>query len=166
MNKFIMKSSTFIGQRESGTALSVVQTTMSIEKNYFISNQIGSCFGPFGDIDNSYALVGGATMAIQSSVTIMESVFKDNSAKKGGSICAICSNITTIDSNFSGNRADVTNSNISDVLCRNRANSGGVLYAEGNNILTLSDSTLFDNQATEVGGVMVVLQSEVTFSGT
>ena len=47
VSNFTVESSTFNGQRDSGTALWIIRTNVSIESSRFILNKVGSCVGPF-----------------------------------------------------------------------------------------------------------------------
>lgn len=75
VKEFVLDNCIFLGQKESGTALEVNETSLSVVNTSFVFNTVGSFRGPIGilkywfngtlESDCPYAYVGGAIIATQ-----------------------------------------------------------------------------------------------------
>ena len=76
--KIIMiNNSTFQGQNDSGTALSITETNLIITNTFFISNRVGNSLDIVDRNTSLYTFVhvGGAIFVAKSNLTIVKCVF-------------------------------------------------------------------------------------------
>ena len=156
VDQFLIEESTFIGQKLRGSVLELIETNMYIVSSSFISNKLGSYRGPIRILEHQnvekrvavYAYVGGAIIANQSNLTIMESMFEGNSAEVGGAMFAtLGTNITIINSTFVANYLSCR----PDLQC-----FGGALHSENEFLqcqVVVVESD-FRNNSASYGGVM------------
>ena len=116
VNKLVIDSSSFIGQKDTGTALQIIKTNATIVTNYFRANMLGSRYHNTFEDHLFSPFVGGAMIAYLSNITITNSSFTDNSADLGGAIFGYYSNISIISSNFAYNKVTLKNHTNSSVL--------------------------------------------------
>ena len=180
VEEFVIETSTFHGQNDSGTALEVCKSNVSIINSSFVSNIVGSCLTlPTELNDHSQILVGGAILAQNySNVTIVKSTFENNRAEIGGAIFATFGCwIHMINSTFIDNLAAraINSTKQSHCPCGNALYGS---YLSQNNIvidrkftqggaiaLTLSslfvNSSIFGNNGNIDGGAgVLILQNE------
>ena len=147
VEQFRLENSIFLGQKESETALEVIETSIKIVNSSFLFNTVGTFRGPIGVLKYSnwadgplvYAYVGGAIIANQSNVTIKKSTFLGNRAEIGGAIFATqSSSIMMINSMFMEN-------SVADYFGMHCY--GGVLYSE-NGLFVATGCEFSDNTAT------------------
>ena len=170
VNNFTLFNSYFDGQKVGRTALQLSDTTVSIISTYFISNSnhLG-IISPGSDIYRGYSSklkLGGAIFAERSTITLLNSTFKGNTAEKGGAIyCDRGSNITIINSTFVGNHAVCqSGSRRSRPGLFAQVSSGGVIAVYHSQINS-SHTHFNSNQACKDGGVLLVLQSVISSNG-
>ena len=178
VEEFVVEDAKFEGQKNSGTALELIETTAQIVNSTFLSNRKGSyrgCifFHEYGC--GFHGFIGGAIIATNSTVEINQSRFEDNGADFGGAIFVEQDSII----NMSGNQF-VSNSatdwggvqySISSTITieasefhDNYADIGGVLYSDSSTI-TIEGSEFHDNYASEGGGVLYSISSTITIGG-
>ena len=110
VNNFTLVNSYFDGRKAGRTALQVTETIAVILATTFVSNSnhLG-IIRPRSDTFHGFSSnlkVGGAIFAERSTITLLSSIFEQNSAEKGGAIyCDKGSNVTIINSTFVGNYA-------------------------------------------------------------
>ena len=153
VEEFVVENTKFKGQKNSGTALELIETIAQIVNSTFLSNRKGS-FRECAIVDSEYGCVfngsiGGAIIATNSTVEISQSRFEDNRADLGGAIFAEQDSII----NMSGN-----------VIVSNNASGGGVL-ASINGTITIEASEFQDNNAIG-GGVLISISSTITIEGS
>ena len=162
VNILTVNNCSFIGQKESGTALEIVESSAFVINASFLFNEYGSYRGPIGDMvqDSAdgiplYYFVGGAMIINQSSVDIVGSRVEGNRANVGGAIFGTGScNITITDSLFTDNYACL------DTTCY-----GGVLYIESNFNFKANRSeifvsnSVFNSNGGFSGGVLLLCNS-------
>ena len=169
--EFVAQDIKFIGQEDSGTALELIDTAVQIVNTTFVSNRGGSyrqCVNFFAPhvtcIHQSFAFIGGAIIATNSTINISQSKFENNRAEVGGAIFAERqSNITMSGNLFFNNSADqdggVLLSSLSTVTIEasdfryNSAIFGGVIYSS-NSTIRISACAFLSNIATWKGGVL------------
>ena len=108
----MIEQSSFHGKHYSGSAVELVESMAFISRSNFISNLNGNYLGPIEilrlKVNSSivFAKAGGALVATQSEVNVIDSVFENNSAVVGGSIFSWRnSNVTIVNSTFYYNSA-------------------------------------------------------------
>ena len=168
VEKFMVQNTKFEGQKNSGTALKLVEMTGQILNSTFVSNKKGSysecpLFRPWYGCYRS-EFVGGAIIATNSRVDIHQSKFEDNRAYYGGTIYAEQNSIINLTYNvFINNHAgyiggvlESSNSTItieaSEFHDSSAGYGGGVLYSN-NDTITIKASEFHDNSAYK-GGVL------------
>ena len=145
VGQFTLRNCLFLNHTE--TAFQFVNSIAYITNSSFISNSGSSLQGRI-ELTHSHLLVGAAITVSMSNVTVVESVFEENTAEAGGAIFGDThSNITIINSTFVRNHADCLN-------C-----FGGVLYSEGGCTVTVCNSIFQSNLADSFGGVFAVTES-------
>jgi predicted outer membrane repeat protein len=179
VEEFVILDASFKGQKNSETALEITETTAKIIDSTFAYNTKGSyrCvifYHPYGCSDDGF--VGGALIAINSTINISHSRFEYNRADFGGAIFVEYSIITVSGSVFISNNATIQGgglySSSSAVTiteaCEFHANSatitGGVLDSCSSTI-TIEASKFHDNHA-NAGGVLGSLNSTITIDAT
>ena len=155
VDQFNLQDSSFLGEKNSTTALEIIKSNAIVVNTSFVSNTMGSYRGPIGileyqdtqeemNTDSVYAFVGGAIIVTQSNVTITGSMFERNHADVGGAIFSNHgSNIKVINSTFVDNHVSLL---------------GGVLYLENDlkgtgGTITVINSK-FNNNSAYHGGVI------------
>ena len=142
-----------IYQNHIETAVKLNNSSAYITNTSFLSNSAGYSY-----YDNK---VGGAMMATESTITIANSTFRDNSAERGGAVFAeLQSRIRVFDSEFVDNR--VTSSNSSESI-------GGALYVVNSSHLLAINCRFHNNSAHNSyysqyakGGVITVIGGMVS----
>ena len=126
------------------TALGLVETTANITRSSFTNSVDGSIRQI---VSEEVCKVGGAIVAIKSTVTIAESIFNRLSAQKGGAIYAgQGSNITITNSTFLEN--SVTGC---DYLL---TGFGGVLFADGCNVVICCSTFIGNSAVSDIDGAV------------
>ena len=166
VNQCVIQNSVFLSQQNipGGTALDVILANTEIKNCSFVHN-FGSYRGPMKIADASvYAYIGGAVIANQSNITIMESRFEGNNAEIGGAIFATLGTIVKIkNSTFKKNTVTCL------TVC-----VGGILYFESGFFLAGSTMSQHRTNATITGSeisnnfglIMVAHNSSVSFTST
>ena len=167
LQEFVIKDAKFEGQENSETALELIGTTAQILNSVFVSNRNGSnrqCTTLLNlDSCDYNGFIGGAIIAINSTIDISQSKFEANRADFGGAMFAVNSVI-----NVSGNTSFINNTAISfggvilsynsdiimneSIFHHNIAGAGGVLWSYGN--ITIEASEFDGNNGTFYGGVL------------
>ena len=159
VHQFMIEDSSFIG----GAALEFFQTSAMLVRSTFYRNNGKKSHYVTNLRNNSH--VGGAIVATaRSNITVIESIFEENSAKLGGAIFTdFGSHITIINTSFSENSIDGYNY----IMQRwywswDRNVGGGVLYGDSATI-TIQDSQFTNNTAgyRMCGGVVFIVSNEV-----
>ena len=158
VEEFVIETSTFHGQNDSGTALEVRKSNVSIINSSFVLNTVGSFQTLPTELgDHSQFLVGGAIFAQNSSnITIVKSTFENNRAEIGGAIFATFGScIYIINSTFIDNlAARAINSTIDT-----RFTQGGAIALTLSSLLV--NSCIFGNNGNIDGGAgVLILQNE------
>ena len=187
VEEFVVQDTTFKGQKNSRTALELIETTAQIVNSTFVSNRKGSyrkC--PITGLC-LYGFFGGAIIATNSTIIISQSNFEYNGAElnvnnvddaflNGGVLYSDSSNIIIVESQFQHNSAtydggvlDSSSSNITINASEFHNNSatydGGVLYSSSSNI-TINASEFHNNSATYHGGVLDSSSSNITINAS
>ena len=165
INQCTIQDSVFLSQQSipRGSALDILLANAEI-KNCSFMNNFGSYRGPMKILTdaNVYAFIGGAVIANQSNVTIVESSFEGNSAEIGGAIFATLGTIVKIkNSTFRRNAVTCL------TVCL-----GGILYFESGFSLTGStmsrprtSATISESEiSNNVGLTMAAHNSSVTIT--
>ena len=142
VEEFVVKDTKFEGQDNSSTALELIETTAQIVNGTFVSNRKGSyreCIEVFGHESGCLfeGFVGGAIIAINSTVDISRSRFEDNKADLGGAISAEQESIINMSDN---------------VFVSNSASSGGGVLYSSNSTIIIKASVFHDNNASNGSG--------------
>ena len=154
VEEFVIETSTFHGQNDSGTALEVRQSNVSIINSSFVLNTVGSCLtSPTELSDHSQFLVGGAIFAQNSSnITIVKSTFEKNRAEIGGAIFATF-----------GSCIRIINSTFIDNLAARAINSTKQSHCHDDNALYGSylsqNNVVVDTRFTQGGAIALTLSS-------
>ena len=166
VKRLILKNDIFMGYSEHpcGTALQLNLTTATITQCSFV-DLVGTIRNFSTSGVTLYVSVGGAITLFQSSLTIIRSTFRGNSATLGGALFAwIQCNITISNTTFTKNQAVCYNK-----LCENgnisTAPQGGVLNLQDCNLL-IQHTTFDSNHASESGGVIAAIQSYIRIEVT
>ena len=132
-------NSSFRGQRNSSTALVVVNTVATVKRSSFQSNNVGT---PKNIEKNLWTSnVGGAVTISHSHITISNCIFKGNSAEVGGAMFSeMNSNITINNSTFVDNHATCVQTSI--------ACYGGALYTQRGGTVQIHNSVFRSNTVT------------------
>ena len=166
VQNFIIANSTFQGLNDSGTALYVFETALKIVNSSFISNRLGTCVDIIGlsraSMSNVSVHVGGVIFVDRSNITIMNSIFVNNSAEVGGVIYSTSykykNNISISNSIFVGNQAINISPHIQHCDWPSNHNKtktvGGVLAAFQSRVI-ITNCT-FINNTSEGGGAGVL----------
>ena len=93
VEEFVVRDTKFKGEENSGTALELIETTAQIVNSTFESNRRGlyrecAVFVPVHGCLFDDGFIGGAIIAINSTIDISQSKFEDNRADFGGAILA------------------------------------------------------------------------------
>ena len=153
VEEFVIETSTFHGQNDSGTALEVRKSNVSTINSSFVSNTVGSCLTlPIEYLDQRQFLVGGAIFAQNSSnITIVKSTFKNNRAEIGGAIFATL-----------GCWILISNSTFIDNLAARAINSTKQSHCHDDNALygsSLSQNNVVNRRFTQGGAIAVTVSS-------
>ena len=175
----------------SGGAIAMFQSRLIINGSTFSNNTSECANGGAGAlsvqedshaaIDNSEfwnnnvnAFGGAVTIARRSTMIINNCTFHNNSASQGGVMYVMLSAVIVVNhSNFTNNSANLSGGaittdqssqlNISgSQFIRNKASTGGALSAARSKV-NFTDSILSNNKATESGGAVYILQSDIVF---
>ena len=156
VENFVVEDTKFGGQENSGTALELIETATQIVSSTFLSNRNGSYWqcGALLDpnscpTDITDGFIGGAVIAIESTVNISQSKFENNEAEYGGAIFAVTSFI-----NIGGNTSFINNTAIS---------LGGAILSFDSDII-MNESIFHDNTAISQGGVIFSVNSNITMN--
>ena len=139
VDKLTIQSCSFFGSEKSATALNIIHSNADFINCFFLSNRIGTYHGPILILEHLeepsytnftlYAFVGGALIANQSNVYIVESEFEKNHAGVGGAIYStLGSQIIVINSTFTENSVCLLLYQNEYPVC-----FGGVLFCENQN---------------------------------
>ena len=173
VNILIIEQSSFHGKHYSGSAVELVESTAFILKSNFISNLNGNYLGPIEILrlkvhsSTVFAKAGGALVATQSEVNIIDSVFEKNSAVVGGAIFSWRnSNVTIVNSTFYRNSASSHDVHVESY--------GGAVYFESDdynnivpyntsyNITTVIHSTSFTENKAYYGGALAIVAGYIS----
>ena len=155
VEQFAIKDAKFEGQGNSGMALELIGTTAQILNSIFVSNRNGSyrqCteLSNLGYCKDNSGFIGGAIIAISSTIDISQSTFEANRADYGGAIFAFNSTI-----NINGNTSFINNTAI----------GGGVIASFNSNII-INESIFHNNTASVGGGVLVFISGSITIEAS
>ena len=154
LQEFVIKDAKFEGQENSETALELIGTTAQILNGVFVSNRNGSnrqCTTLLNlDSCDYNGFIGGAIIAIDSTIDISQSKFEANRADFGGAIVAVNSVI-----NVSGNTSFINNTAIS---------FGGVILSYNSNIIM--NESIFHHNIASVGGVLWSFYGTITIEAS
>ena len=125
------------------SVIKLINTSTIIIRSSFIGNTTHNYY-------HSMPISGGALVAINNSITIRESSFVSNNARKGGAIYAT-----------HGTRLMILNNR----FFHNTAINGGALLADGDSFINITDSN-FTNNVAEYGGALFIEHSDATLGGT
>ena len=157
VDQFTLEDSSFVGQEDiNGTALELNETSANLVQTSFNSNKGDKvhhveCVDASRRRTKAPAMAGGAISVTRSKITIVQSIFEENSAEMGGAIYSeLNSNITIINSTFVGNHAT------SIASYRHCYVGGGILYDSGSTVITIADTKFMDNStsAQDDGGAV------------
>ena len=168
--KFVLHETTFKGLEDTGTSLTMINTTAEIDRCSFIGNQ----FGTFMESIKSVKLVttnvaflivrnvtgilrvGGALISYHSNVSISHSRFENNTAEIGGDLYAEEDNMITIfNSTFTGDGPQPASE---------ESPFGGAIFSH-QNILSVTQCRFYNKHAT-VGASVMLSSSNVTINGS
>ena len=83
IKRFTIENSTSQGQDDSGTAIDITDTNLTVINSSFLSNKVGTC----NKIDTNISVgIGGAILANNSKVIIRKCKFLKNNAEMGGAM--------------------------------------------------------------------------------
>ena len=150
VEQFVIKDTKFEGQKNSGTALELIETTAQIVNSIFMYNRMGS-YRQYIVLDPEEGrYIGGAIIATNSTIDISQSKFEDSRADYGGAIFAEQNSIINMSSN---------------VLINNIANwCGGVLFPY-NSTITINAS-MFQNNVASEGGALLSYHSTIIINAS
>ena len=169
IKNFTIENCTFQGQNNSGTALDITETNLTLVNSSFVSNRVGSCLDIF-DVNtesNISVRIGGAILVTNSNVSIIKCSFLENSAEIGGAIYVHdFSNISIVNNTFVNNRATINSALIQECWkndSRGEAKSVGGVFATFKSRLAI-DSCSFTNNTSEAGegGALSIQQESFT----
>ena len=188
VNQFELQYSTFEGMEGTRTALILNDTTMaSIVSCYFLNNTVGSTIGEFdipafvrpllSNVGGATEIerVGGAIIAIYSSMNISNVTFERNSAQVGTSIfIGRTSNVSIVNSRFAhevnddGLGAVFVDEDCNFEVSRSTFSNNNIRYGT---IVTFKGtatlcSTFVSNTATYIGGAILQYNSSTIISGS
>ena len=134
-----IEKATFLGQDTSQTPLELINTTAVISNSSFNSNIIGTLknITAIGNQDKHVTYAGGAIIIVHSNISIIDSMFQENSAEVGGAVFGEFSNIKIINNTFIKNHAVSQNN---DTQCY-----GGALYFQYGCTVVISDCSFYKN---------------------
>ena len=166
MGQLAIEHSMFLGQYNSGTALTIVESNVNMTETVFHSYVIGKYRSdtrffryPMTTVtysDSVTASVGGALIVTHSTVVIDKCQFEGNRANIGGAIFSECeSNITISNSEFTSNQA---------TGCVNGLCFGGALFIDGTSSVSINNSTFQNNTSDQDGGMVVVFNATLSVS--
>ena len=169
IKNFTIENCTFQGQNNSGTALDITETNLTLVNSSFVSNRFGSCLDIF-DVNtesNISVRIGGAILVTNSNISIIKCNFLANSAEIGGAIYFHdFSNISIVNSTFINNRAVINSAHIQDCWANNSSgeakSAGGVLATFKSRLVI--DNCSFTNNTSEAGegGALSIQQESFT----
>ena len=149
VEEFMVKNTKFEGQGSSSTALELIEITAQFVYSTFVSNRKGSYRKYITPIDR---LIGGAIIAINSTVDISRSRFEGNRADIGGAIFAEQDSIIT--------------SNGSVFVSNSATNGGGGVLYSSSSTITIEESEFYGNNATNRGGILYSDYSNITIASS
>ena len=168
VGELLIEDKSFEGQKDSQTALELININAKIMNCTFITNENGKL--KYYYWFKSSAFVGGAIIATNSSIDVSQCNFESNGAQIGGAIFAEHSKLTVNNSIFNYAQATVggaiaqVQSSITisnSELHSSVADRGGLLYSYSSN-LTIHNSKLHNNTANLFGGTLASYNSNVT----
>ena len=157
VEEFVVKDTKFEGHDNSSTALELIETTAQIVNGTFVCNRKGSyreCIEVFGRESDCFfeGFIGGAIIAINSTVDISGSRFEDNKADLGGAISAEQESIINMSDN---------------VFVSNSASFGGGVLYSSNSTITIKASGFHDNNASNgSAGALASINSAITIEAS
>ena len=164
---FDIVNSTFRGNANSGTALMINKSNVTISRCSFLSNIIGNSHTPSFNQNptlqqsihdhfiSDNLRVGGAIFTTGESILkINESLFEDNKAHIGGAIFADQSSKITISHSVISSKLNTNNDNTFI--------SGASLHAEGGCRVNIDNTVIANNRATKSGGAISLYNSSLT----
>ena len=164
VDDFILQEATFQGKDNSGTSLTLINTTADIVSCSFVGNQFGTVMDGVrslislttevnwflvGDV-TGIIRIGGALISSFSNVSISHSNFENNKAEVGGDIFTEdFSSISIFNSTFSGEGLLTSESE--------PPFAGSIFSHEGN--FTIQDSRFLGKNATVGGGIVCTVST-------
>ena len=170
VSKFILQEAVFKGQADTGTALTLINTTAEIDHCSFIGNQFGTVMESVESLKlittniawlivrnvTGVVRVGGALISTYSNVSISHSTFENNTAEIGGDIYAEEeSSIFVYNSTFTGDGPQPANE---------ESSFGGAIFSH-QNTLRVTECQFCKKHAT-VGASIMSSSSEVIVNGS
>ena len=181
VDQVTLNDCTFWGLKDNKSAIELINTTALIRSSSFFSYTVGN----YKFIGLHKVTTGGAIVATQSSIEIIQSLFKENKAEVGGAIfgeagstialvnCTFVKNFVVGRHKCEGgvlyvqNGCSVTIHNCifsgSDSLTNELCNGG--VFSVSSSILIIQQSFLLNNRA-NFGGVIYAQQANITISDT
>ena len=109
---FSVLDTSFVGQENSSSALQLDYTWAVIKRTSFISykkerSKQSVIWSPLPRFWSKVSYSGGSLIVMHSTITILDSIFEDNSAKVGGAAFFEFSIVRIIDSTFKHNSAEI-----------------------------------------------------------
>ena len=159
--QFVIEDSSFIG----GAALEFFQTSATLVRSTFYHNS-GKKSHYVTNLRN-HLQVGGAIVATaRSNITVLDSIFEENSAELGGAIFIdLGSHFIIINTSFSENSVyDTEYERNFWIWISGCKRGGGVLYGDSGVTITIHDSQFTNNTALQgrlCGGVVLIVSNEV-----
>ena len=172
IKNFTIDNSTFQGKNNSGTALDIIETSLTIVNSSFVSNRVGRCLIIFDSNTTSNRSVhaGGAIFVTKSNLSVIKCTFVNNSAEVGGAIYSTSyelNNITISNSIFFSNQAAISSNHNIQVcnypsILATSGSIGGVIAIFTTTLITKNST--FTNNTSEAGegGVLSIQQRSVT----
>ena len=170
VDEFILQETTFEGQLNSGTALTIMNTTAEIIDCNFVRNQFGTVMNAVrsllvilsdvnwflvGDV-TGIVQVGGAIVSSYSNITISGTNFESNRAEIGGDIFTEdFSRISILNSTFSGEGVEGINE---------EAPFGGAIFSHEGEFAIMG--CLFTKKNATVGGAVMSSLSNFMINNT
>ena len=160
----IIQHSSFVGEKNSITSLTIIDSNVSLAETSFTSYQVGSYREdrslPILSLNRQHAsgatvTVGGALVITNTTLYIENCPFKRNSANIGGAIFSESdSNVTIKNSSFTFNNATGQSE-----LC-----FGGAVFTDGTGKMIIFDSNFENNTSDRDGGMAAVFNGTLSVS--
>lgn len=165
VNQLTIQQSRFLNS--TGTSIRIINgTNANITGTFFSSNIIGTCKKNLTylqmtsttayKISSCTVRVGGAVIMSNSTITMDNCTFEDNSANIGGAIfCELGSNVSVSNSEFNSNHA---------TGCTNGICAGGVFFIDSTCTVLVHNSDFNNNTSDQDGGMVTVFNAYLLIS--